>query len=310
MTSPLPLRQLPEPARFWIVYRPRLWPAAPGPWSDLGRAQLEALPTSPPAAPPAIDLAAIDDLCYLPPLASEFADQRTALLEALPAGMTALVQLNPGETAPPGVMAVYDLLPPLLTGDLSPLATLPAGALTVWPLVAGISNEAQWEEGLGLLAAAGVHTVQPLSLELTPAAQRALVETMGEGYFDALFHGAQPSERDFARRAHRHGLVTQVARPEVSRTPRYAANRFLATQLALAGELWLRLDRAVNVGQAYFRAARGAEETPHDIAALVREGNLRHLPWVDEASATLIEDLVATGAGSVEALQADYLASP
>ncbi len=313
-----------EPARLWIVYSPRVWPGGEAPWTDLAAGRLRALKHSVPAeaageAPPGavseawpvIDGDDLDDLLYLPPVAADRTAERDRWAGRLVESETpVLIQLAPGEeTEASEATAIYDLLRPLLAGALERLARLPAGADTVWPLIPGLTDSTElMRRGCDLLARAGVASVQPLAVELTAGHRRLLVELAGEGAFDALFHGASPPERDFARLAADRGLSVFLPRPPAPGPPRRSRNRRLATDLALAGELWLRLGRSVGDGQALLRAARGAEDTRRDLTALVREGNLGVLDWLDARSVDLVAEVTATDRSSLlESLLQEYV---
>ncbi len=308
----------PEPARLWIVYAPRTWPAGEAPWIDLAAGRLRALRQPARhrggAALPQIDAADLDDLCYLPPVAAGLAAARDRWAAVLiESGSPVLVQLEPGTgTGASGAQVVYDLLRPLLAGDLSPLARLPAGSSAVWPLLPGLTDSPElWDRGCELLARAGSASVLPLAVELAADDRRRLAELGGEDAFDALFHSQAPSERDFARHAARHDLAVFAPRPAAGGTARQVRNRRLAADLTLAGDLWLRLGKSVGGGQALFRAARGAESTSRDLAAVAREGNLGVLDWLDERSVALVGELVAGGRSSLlESLLEEYLTSP
>jgi len=69
--------------------------------------------------------------------------------------------------------------------------------------------------------------------------------------------------------------------------------RLAATELAQTAELWLRLGRSEAAGEDLLRAARWVERSARDLRALVREGNLEVLPWLDSRSRGVVEDLVA-----------------
>jgi hypothetical protein len=69
-----------------------------------------------------------------------------------------------------------------------------------------------------------------------------------------------------------------------------AANRRIGGALALAAELWLRLGRPVETGQALYRDARWADRTSYDLEALAREGNLGVLP-LDPLSREIVEEV-------------------
>ncbi len=303
----------PEPARLWIVYASRTWPAGTAPWTDLAAGRLRAL--DPRGADlgglPEVDAADLDDLFYLPPVVAGLAPARDRWAAGLiESGTPVLIQLEPGAvTEASEARAVFDLLRPLLAGDLERLARLPAGADAVWPLIPGLTDSPElWDRGCELLARAGVAGVQPVTVELEPADRRRLVELGGEGAFGALFHGAAPSEREFARRAAGHGLSVFLGRPAAWGPARQIRNRRLAADLALAGELWLRLGRSIGGGQALFRAARGADGTGRDLTAVAREGNLGILGWLDEQAVGMVDEIVSTGRSSLlESLLEEYL---
>jgi len=306
-----PVRQLPEPARFWIAFAVRRWRGMNAPWTDLAGG-LYHPPSRPPLALPELDAGRVDDLLYLPPVAPSLAAARDRLAAALAEeGIPVLLQLRCGErcAAPPPTTVVYDLLGPLLSGELACLSELPAGSCAAWPLVPGISDRPElWREGLARLRDAGAAVVQACRVEIEPAARSRLAAERSSRVFDALFHGTPPSERAFARLAHRHGIAPFLARPTSGATPLKRRNRQLAAALLMAGELTLRLGRSLTAGHALLRAARGAEETEHDLTALVREGNLGVLGWLDEAARGVVEEMVTQGRSSlVEELSAAYL---
>ncbi|MCG8461050.1 MAG: hypothetical protein MI919_32600 [Holophagales bacterium] len=179
-------------------------------------------------------------------------------------------------------------------------------------MIPGLTDELElWDDGLELLALRGVACVQPLILELTPVQRRRLAEGRDEQVFDALFHGRLDSrvERGFSGRAYGHGLQLFAERPHAGGVGlRKRSNRAIAAQLTLAGELWLRLDRSTTVGQGLLRAARGAESTHHDLAAIAREGNLDVIDWLTVLARELVEEWVESGAASLVAeLRNEYL---
>jgi hypothetical protein len=313
--------QLPEPGRFWIRHAPRRWPEPPGPWSNLAAGRLDwgrsaADPGGEPPVTRALDSGPepLDDLLYLPPVPAERATERERLAgERLAAGTPVLVQLAPGETPElPGAVLVYDLLPALLGRDLAPLALLPAGAAAVWPLLPGLSDDpGLWRAGCQVLADQQVACVQAWTPGLDPADRRLLVELCGEELFAPLFHRdeGEPSERPFARAAHRLGLAPFLARPLPRPPIRGIANRRIAGALALAGELWLRLGRPVGQGEALYAAARQVDRTPYDLTALAREGNLGVLGWLSGLAREVVEEEIAAGgAALLAALLAEYVA--
>lgn len=319
MTTLRLVRHHPEPGRFWIAASPRSWNAGGGPWTDLVAGRLLGVQSRPPAALPEIGRVELDDLLYLPPVDPSLAEDRDRVAgRLLESGTPLLVQLVPGETLsagdlPAAVETVYDLAGPLLAGDVDRLRQLPASSTAVWPLIAAVTDGAEIRDrGCELLAAAGVRCVQPLAVEADPVTRRSLAEERGdERVFAALFHGPPPSERDFAHVAHRHGLEVFLRRPPTGFLPRRIGNRRLAAGLALAGELWLRLERPESRGQALLRAARGADAAAYDLAALVREGNLTVMDWIDELGVEVLGELVGTGRSSLlDGLLEEYLAGP
>lgn len=310
------VRHHPEPGRFWIAASPRSWNAGRGPWTDLAGSRLIGVQGRPPAALPEIGPFELDDLLYLPPVDPSLAAERDrAAVRLLEAGTPLLVQVTPGEAfsiaeGPAVGEVIYDLAEPLLAGDLAALSRLPAGSDAVWPLIAAVTDGAEIRDrGCELLAAAGVRCVQPLAVELDPITRRSLAEERDdERVFAALFHGPPPSEREFARAAHRHGLEVFRRRPPSGFSPRRIGNRRLAAGLALAGELWLRLERPEGRGQALLRAARGADAAAYDLTALVREGNLTVMDWIDELGVEILVELVEAGRSSLlDGLLAEYL---
>ena len=97
------LRQIPEPGRFWIAAGPRAWPCTEGPWTDLANGRLGAYQGPPESIFPAVEAGKPDDLFYLPTVDPSLAVGRDRLAaELVEAGTPVLVELSPGETAPPG----------------------------------------------------------------------------------------------------------------------------------------------------------------------------------------------------------------
>jgi hypothetical protein len=152
--------------------------------------------------------------------------------------------------------------------------------------------------------------------ELSPSDRRRLAERWTkeeneEELFEALFHREPPAERAFARAAHRHGLEPFLPRPLPRPPVLRIENRRIGGTLALIAELWLRLGRSEEQGQAFFRAARWIDTTQYDIEAVVDEGNLAVLPldpasrdavagWVEAGKAPLLDELLAEYVGGPE----------
>jgi hypothetical protein len=244
-----------------------------------------------------------DDLLYLPPVASGLRAARDrAAAEIAGRGTPVLVQLLAGESPPDavGVVALYDLLEPLMSGDLGALSGLPAGSAALWPLVAGLTDSSDLrEEGVRRLAEAGVAVLQAVAPDLPAADRRRLFESRAGAEIDTelfagLFHAAPPDPRPLARAARAHGLAPFLPRPLPRPPLTGAAEREAAGLLALAGELHLRLGRLVP-SQACFRAARWIDQTDYDLRALAREGNLHVLHWLDPTSRTIVEEWAAEG---------------
>lgn len=295
--------QLPDPGHFWLRFTPRQWRGPERPWTNLAAGGLRS-PGGRRHAPhafPDLPARALDDVVYLPPVEAAARGERDALARELARqGAPVLVQALPGEALPgPPAVALYDLLQPLLLGNLALLAELPRGCRAVWPLIAGVTDDPSLvRPGLETLEAAGVAEVQGLTLDLAPADRRWLAGDGDERRFAKLFHAPPPSERDFAVRAHAFGYSPFMARPALSAAASDAAlptNRRLAEVLALLAELWLRLGRPVSRGQAFYRAMRYVDRCRHDLGALFREGNLGVLEWLDPDSRVVVEETLGSG---------------
>jgi hypothetical protein len=305
------LEQSPDPNHCWVRFTPRNWPGARDLWLDLftlglGRGGAAAARSAGGPLP-----RTCDDVVYLPPVEANRAGRRSDLIEqAVAQAIPLLVQALPGESpASPQVTWVYDLLQVLVSRQTEALADLPQGSAAVWPLIGGYTDDpGLWQEGLGLLAEAGVQQVQGINAVLSPAERRRLVEEAGDEGFDRLFHGRPPSERAFASAVHRHGMAPFLERPLPESPGRLRGNRALAADLALAGELWLRLGRAESRGQSLYRAARWVDRESHDLVALAEDGNLGVVTWLDRVSREVVEELVAQGESSLLVeLTSEYL---
>lgn len=322
---------LPEAGRFWIRYVPRSWETAEHPWVHLAEGRLgewgrAAAQKSAIGANGAFALLAeepLDDVLYLPPVPTRRVVARDKLASSrLVDGTPVVIQLFPGEepTVPAvsGVAFVFDLLPALLARDLDRLGKVPKGGIAVWALIPGLTDDpALWDEGCARLAAAGVRCVQAMAPALSPSDRRRLAERWGkekeeeqEELFEALFHREPPPERDFARVAHRHGLEPFLPRPLPRPPVLRIDNRRIGGVLALIAELWLRLGRSEEQGQAFFRSARWIDSTHYDVEALADEGNLAVLP-LDPESREAVAQLVETGEPALlTTLLDEYLETP
>lgn len=297
----------PEPARFWVRFAPRDWPGANEPWLDLARGRLgeagEADDLSELLGPP------LDDVAYLPPVPRRLAAERDALArEHLARGTPVLLQLLPGERAnAPGATLVVDALPAILAGDLALLDRLPEGAGVAFPLLAGLTDDPEiWAivgERMAEAEAAWVHGLAP---QLSPGERRRLAR---DDAFEALFHREPPAERDFSRALARFGFTPFVPRPLPQPPIQLRDNRRIAGLLGVAAEIWLRLGRPAEPGQALFRASRWADATRYDLASLCREGHLGVIAELEGLAGTLVEQAVArTGPSDLAAMIEEYLA--
>ncbi len=310
-----PVQQLPEPNHFWIAYSSRTWRCTSRLFTDLANARLSGVPKGPiEREMPDLDVDEVEDLLYLPPVDRELEAARNELIGKLKEQrIPVLVELRPGDRPPPaGSHVIFDLLEPLLRGETEELGALPEGSSVVWPLIPGLTDHPEtWEEGMTWLKSAKVRCVQPLVPELTPTIRRQLAEKYGDQAFDALFHREPPSEREFATLADRFGLEVFFERPATGHSPRQEVNRLLAAKLALAGELWHRLEKPVAAGQGLLRASRGAENSHHDLAGLARENNLKVLDWLDAHSLELLRQQAALNQSALlETLLCEYLDKP
>jgi hypothetical protein len=301
----------PEPSRFWIRHVPKRWPAPAEPYLDLADRRIVwpapggelALPR-PPGEPPGV--------VYVPPVPRERREERDRWVKEVErAGQVALVQIALDESVPSGAgVRVLDLFAPLIRGGPRQVEDVALPIAVAFPLLPGVSaGPAAWAPWLAALAAAGARTVVGVAVDLTPADRRRLADLAGEDRWQEIFHGDAPSERAFAGAASASGLRPLLDRPEVVLPPRAARNRELATLLAQAGDLCLRLGRGEAEGQSLLAAARHVEATPLDVAALAREGNLSVLTWLSPTARGLVEAQVATGGSAlVEELRGAWLA--
>jgi hypothetical protein len=250
----------------------------------------------------------------------------TAIAELVAQGIPVVAQMRPGERLEPEVdesrdaegsgaallHPIYDLTDLLVRRRWDELDRLPKGSTVLWPLAAGISDEfVEWRRGLESLRDRGVAHVQGLALHLSPEERRRLTDFVGDESFHSIFHRPPPAERQFARYARLYGFQPFLHRPLPAVPPRLRANRQLAGQLALAGELWMRLNRSLGRGQSFFRAARWVDAADHDVTALTREGNLSVVQAVDHHSRELLEEVVERGTSAlVGELMHDYGSIP
>ena len=304
----------PEAARLWIRRAFRDWPGSKRHWVDLARGTMRHASSELPLP----SASAIDDdggLLYVPPVDAADSAARDTLVGALARrDVPLLVQVIAGDRLAPSpspeIVAV-DLTEALLTRRLDALDAVPAGAVAVWPLIAGLTDdEALWKDGLERLRAARTACVQALVLDLPPAERRELAGDEQEGaVFSRLFHGRAADERRFAQVAGAHGLAVFLRRRSAD-GERRARNASIAELLALAAELWLRLGRGEVQGQELFRASRWVEDTSVDVRALDAEGNLAIVEALRAPlAAEIVGEWARTGSSrTVDAWLAEYTA--
>jgi len=283
----------PEPTRWWIRHVPAHWPGASGLWTHLAERSLGSAGAG---AVPRVEAPAVSDVVYLPPVDSENEAAAKAVAGQLRSASVPVVrQRRPGAPGGDDEDDVLDLAMTLIEGRAAALDGLETECESaVWPLIPGLTtNSETWQEGLDRLAAAGLRTVVPMVIQLKPAERRKLADFTDDEGYHALFHGPAPSERAFCRAATQRGLLTIPRRPNVTGTPRAEFCRRAATELLVVADLWLRLGRPEAAGQNLLRAARWAEQFEHDLRAVVREGNLEILHWLDANARQVVSDLAA-----------------
>jgi hypothetical protein len=313
------LRSLrPEVASLWVRQAFRAWPGRHGRWIDLGDGRLGRAGDASSPLPREEEVGTVEGLLYVPPVD----DRQRAARDALVAGLgrrqlPLLVQVVAGAdaaaaTAPGVEVLVVDLLEALLERRLDALEAVPAGAVALWPLVTGLTDDEDlWSRGCARLASAGVACAQAVAPDLAPAERRELAGGVEEGEaFSRLFHGRAASERRFAAVAAGHGLAPFFRRPG-RRAERRSRNQALAELLALAGEVWLRLGRPDVGGQDLFRASRWVEETAVDVRALARESNREIVDQLRGPAAAIVDEWARSEVSpTVDAWLAEYVTAP
>lgn len=304
----------PDPNHGWVRFAPRAWPGAAGLWLDLFTRNLGRPGDSGSNLDAELLAEPRDDVVYLPPVDEALEESRQQVIRTLEIADTPLIVQGLPSRVPtnPGPKYVYDLLQATATRSFEALQNLPPGSSAVWPLITGYTDDlALWNEVLAGLAESGISRVQGICADLAPADRRRIVEVAGEQGFDKLFHGSPPSEREFAAMVHRFGLEPFLGRPLPEAPARLRGNRALAADLALIGELWLRLGRSESRGQSFYRASRWIDLEVHDLTALAREGNLGVVTWLDAPSSEVVQEIVATGDSLLlAALRQEYLEPP
>lgn len=298
------LRVDPSPFRGWVRWVPRSWPGARLPhfdlvcrrivWQVAAEGPRVALPEKSPPEPGVV---------YLPPVEPGDREAADELANRLAADGFALVAHGIGDRWIGGraerwidpVAAWLDRTAPV---DWCRTWREQASELRVaLPLVPGLTPQAgELESWIDAVAESTPAAVVAVRAELGPSDRRRLVETLGEGSFDAVFHGSALAETEVARLVAARGVPTLGSPPAVpGLPPRIARNRELACGLAEAAELALRLGSPESECAAFFAAARHLEASSLDVSALGREGNLGVLDWLAPAARELVSELLSTG---------------
>ena len=288
---------LPEARTLWTRYRPKGWGGAPGPWFDLVDGGLGGASRG--AAPRVEDVAALDDLVYLPPPGRGESGLRDELAAAtIERGLRPVVQVGLEDPAP-AVQGTFTLLIDSLPALLSQAGGGRGREETVWllPAIPGLTAGESAQERvcarLVELSASAVHVYEP---RLEGSDLRRLAELFGGDGFERLFHGEAVDGTPLMRSAHHAGLEVLRPRPAAGVAGRAAEHRVLSGLLSQTGDLWMRAGRPPSAGQVLFRAAREVDRTAFDLRSLAREGNLRVFEWLAEPAGAVVDAWLATGA--------------
>jgi hypothetical protein len=167
--------------------------------------------------------------------------------------------------------------------------------MVIWPWIAGLTDREEiWGPGLARLAGAGVVCVVAVTPELEPRQRRRLAEGASPEAFADLFHRAPQSLAGFWREARGLGLDPFPVRPLPAAPRSLAVRRRVAGELALAGDLLLHAGDEV-AAQSLLRSARRLDAEALDLEALVREGNLGVLAWLDRPAARVVLESLECG---------------
>jgi hypothetical protein len=280
------------PAGFWIAWEPRAWPSSRQPYCGLAGGL--ALVGGGSAATVREDVPAnVLDTVWLPPV-DPGAEQESAvdrLRERLRAGGVPVLRQLAGEPgaaavdAGPNEQLLWDPLPLLLAGDrdrlVSTAAALPAGVAAVWPLLGAVAGEEELQAVLAVLAEVGAVALQPLRLELAPAARRWCAERLDEPQWERAFRPSPELTPELLRTIRRAGLAPILPRPALREPLRSRGrNRALASELLVAAELAFRLGHPAGRVAELAGVARRLELLVHDVRVLWREGNLGVLDFL------------------------------
>lgn len=300
----------PRPGALWVRWAPRRVPPVAQPRVAFPTARIvwPAPEVYPALSSQDLEAPSAADVAYCPTGLDGTEGLERRVRSARAAGCAVLIHASPAEpiAAAREAVLVWDLLAPLLAEPTSAEAAIerllahrpaPARLWLVVPLLPGLFlGPGDLDRALAAARALDPECVVGVSPELSPADRRKLSELLGEERYEAVFHGAAPSERSFAVAARGLGLVWRAPRPALAGLPpRRARNRELAAALAEAGELWLRLGRGEPEGLALHVAARLADDAALDLAALAREGNLEVVDWLPPLARAIVAELAAEG---------------
>lgn len=309
-----PLREVrPEPGRLWVRYVPRQWPWPRRPTLDWSTARSHVRGRSPRGAESFEfpDLAGpLDDVLYVPPVAAEAREARDAWVATrVERGDAVVTHLRIGEKTVPGAIPAFDLFDELIEGEIDGFAEIETGAVVVWPLIGGLTDDdATVSRGLEGLRAAGVAAVVGMVPELDPDTKRTLAGGADGDRWERIFHGRAAEESRFHRFVAGAGLAPFPPRP-VPRDLRWVGNRRAAEVLCRLADLEARLDLGEVEVQELYRAARWVDAADRDVLALAREGHLGVVPWLGGRARPVLESFAENGrAAELETLEARYLA--
>lgn len=319
----------PEPRNLWIRWRPRRWAVGESVFVDLAAVcfatdSWEASPAGSFAQP---EVESLDDTVYVPCGGASLTESRRELAERLvAAGLPVVLQVSPeGGMAEPDwergleararaqgcdVLRVADLTALLLRDQIGEgVLEVLAGTIAVLPLLPGVLDRTRFAALASDLSRHAVRGVHLVAIAASPATRRRIADHLErERDYRALFHARSPDERELARIALDHGLAVALPRPLPRATRRLRTNRVVAGHLAEAGDLWSRLEPSGREAASFFRAARFVDDSPHDLEALARDGNLHVFEWLEPAPRELVEETLREGkARMVEELRTRWL---
>lgn len=291
-----------SPFRLWADREPRSWPGGERVCIDLAAQGLAWPGRGTEKVPFPSDSPEDAEVVLLPPVPPALAAARDELAREIErAGGCALVQRSAGEPRPARGIDVLDLTSELLReSTLEGETSRGSAAGPLWivvPLLPGLLDGEEAGSLIDRLAALAPEVVLGVEPALVPADRRRIVDCLGEGSFEAVFHGRAIREADFAAAVAARGIAPLPPLPELPDLPaRRARDRRLAAALQEAGDLWLRLGRSEGIGESLLAASRRLAAESRDVTALAREGNLGLLSWLSPTAREVITE--QSGAGS------------